>query len=78
MYAPERHQAILAKARHQGRVEVRSLAEELDVTPETIRRDLTALERRGLLHRAHGGAIPIDRLSVEPDVTYREGMRSDE
>ena len=30
MYAPERHQAILAKARHQGRVEVRSLAEELD------------------------------------------------
>jgi DeoR family fructose operon transcriptional repressor len=78
MYAPERHQAILAKARHQGRVEVRSLAEELDVTPETIRRDLTALERRGLLHRAHGGAIPIDRLSVEPDVTYREGMLSDE
>ena len=50
MYAPERHQAILAKARHQGRVEVRSLAEELDVTPETIRRDLTALERRGLYH----------------------------
>ncbi len=78
MYAPERHQAILAKARHAGRVEVRSLAEELDVTPETIRRDLTVLERRGLLHRAHGGAIPVDRLSVEPDVPHREAMLSEE
>ncbi len=78
MYAPERHQAILEKARNKGRVEVRSLAEELDVTPETIRRDLSVLERRGLLHRAHGGAIPIDRLSVEPDVAYRESMLSAE
>lgn len=78
MYAPERHQAILAKARHEGRVEVRQLADQLDVTPETIRRDLTALEQRGLLHRAHGGAIPTDRISVETDVTYREGVLSAE
>lgn len=74
MYAPERHQAILAKARSVGRVDVRTLAQELSVTPETIRRDLSQLERRGLVHRAHGGAIPIDRMSVEPDVSSREGM----
>ena len=78
MYAPERHQAILVKARTQGRVDVRNLAEELDVTPETIRRDLTVLERRGLVHRAHGGAIAIDRLSVEPDVSSRESMLASE
>lgn len=73
MYAPERHQAILERARTDGRVEVRDLAEHLAVTPETIRRDLTSLERRGLLRRAHGGAIPVERLGVEPEVAAREG-----
>ncbi|NQX27103.1 DeoR/GlpR transcriptional regulator [Microbacteriaceae bacterium VKM Ac-2854] len=73
MYAPERHQAILERARVDGRVEVRELAEHLAVTPETIRRDLTSLERRGLLRRAHGGAIPVERLGIEPEVAAREG-----
>ena len=57
MFAPERHQTILNLARERGRVDVRDLAEQLDVTPETIRRDLTSLERRGLVRRAHGGAV---------------------
>lgn len=55
MYAPERHTEILTRARTLGRVEVTTLATELDVTQETIRRDLTALERRGLVRRVHGG-----------------------
>ena len=78
MYAPERHQAILDRAQRDGRVEVKLLAEELDVTPETIRRDLTAMERRGLLQRAHGGAIPLNRLGVEPDVADRENVSAAE
>lgn len=73
MYATERQQEILVRARLDGRVEVKDLAEGLDVTPETVRRDLTALERRGLLHRVHGGAIPVDRLGIEPAVADREG-----
>ena len=72
MYAPERHRAILEAARVAGRVEVRTLARDLDVTPETIRRDLTALERRGLLLRAHGGAVPIERTTLEPTVDERD------
>ncbi len=74
MYAPERQQAILSHARQDGRVDVRSLAEFFQVTPETIRRDLTALERRGLVQRAHGGAIPADRLGIEPALADREGL----
>ncbi|MCV2395499.1 DeoR/GlpR family DNA-binding transcription regulator [Actinotalea sp. M2MS4P-6] len=74
MYATERQQEILGKARLDGRVEVRELAEILDVTPETVRRDLTALERRGLLHRVHGGAIPVERLGFEPEVSERETL----
>ena len=73
MYATERQQEILTKARLDGRVEVKDLAEALDVTPETVRRDLTALERRGLLRRMHGGAIPVERLGIEPAVADREG-----
>ena len=73
MYATERQQEILTRARLDGRVEVKELADSLDVTPETVRRDLTALERRGLLRRVHGGAIPVERLGIEPAVADREG-----
>ena len=78
MYAPERHQQILERARSEGRVDVTSLARELDVTPETIRRDLTALERHGLVRRVHGGAIPVERLGFERDLADREGLQSAE
>ena len=71
MYAPERQQAILGLARTDGRVDVNSLAEVFDVTPETIRRDLTGLERRGVLRRVHGGAIPVERLTLELAVEER-------
>ncbi len=78
MYAPERHQQILGRARAVGRVDVTTLAAELDVTPETVRRDLTALERMGLVRRVHGGAIPVERLGFEPAVAEREQMFSAE
>lgn len=74
MYAPERHQAILEQARSNGRVDVRELAELLDVTPETIRRDLTSLERRGLVRRAHGGAIPVERSVMSSAVSERNEL----
>jgi len=78
MYAPERHQAILDTAREWGRVEVAGLARDLAVTPETVRRDLTALERRGVLRRVHGGAIPVERLTAELGVHDRETHAADE
>ena len=71
MFAPERQQAILGRARSAGRVDVNDLAGAFDVTPETIRRDLTGLERRGVLRRVHGGAIPVERLGIEPAVDER-------
>ena len=76
MYAPERQQAILGHARSDGRVDVNMLAELFDVTPETIRRDLNELERRGVLRRVHGGAIPVERLSIELAVGERIGLNA--
>jgi DeoR family transcriptional regulator, fructose operon transcriptional repressor len=72
MYAEERQLWIVERARSGGRVEVASLAEELGVTTETVRRDLTTLERHALLRRVHGGAIPIERLGFEPALTARD------
>lgn len=77
MYATERQQRIMAQARAAGRVEVAALAEALDVTPETIRRDLTQLERRGSVRRVHGGAIPVERLEAEPALAARAALRTD-
>lgn len=78
MYAPERQQEILRLARDGGRVDVVSLAEEFQVTAETIRRDLKALDRAGLVRRVHGGAIPAGRLDFEPDLAERETTAADE
>jgi DeoR family fructose operon transcriptional repressor len=78
VYAPERHQQILELARAEGRVDVNTLARDLDVTPETVRRDLSALERHGLVRRVHGGAIPVERLGFEPGIADREGLLAGE
>lgn len=72
MYQEERQAAILHEARSKGRVDVGELAVDFDVTPETVRRDLTALERHGLLRRVHGGAIPVERLGFEPGLQTRD------
>ncbi|WHP17662.1 DeoR/GlpR family DNA-binding transcription regulator [Cellulomonas sp. ES6] len=72
MYPPERQQLIVTTARAAGRVEVQQLAAELDVTAETVRRDLTALERMGLVRRVHGGAVPVERLGYEPALPQHE------
>jgi DeoR family fructose operon transcriptional repressor len=41
-----------------GRASVPELARRLGVSEMTVRRDLDALERQGLVRRVHGGAVP--------------------
>lgn len=78
MYAEERQQEILRRAREAGRVDVMALADSLHVTAETIRRDLTVLERAGVLRRVHGGAIPVERIGFEPALAARDAVLVDE
>ncbi|MGO1383846.1 MAG: DeoR/GlpR family DNA-binding transcription regulator [Arachnia sp.] len=77
LYAPQRHDQIVAATRRAGRVEVNGLAEQLNVTPETIRRDLAALERLGKIRRVHGGALPMVDIEPEPSLLDRLGRHSD-
>ena len=64
MYAEERQQAMAQLIGQQGRLSVAQLAGTFDVTTETVRRDLSSLERIGLVRRVHGGAVPSSSLSV--------------
>lgn len=64
----DRHKAILEIARQTGKVTVDVLAERLEVTPQTIRKDLNDLSADSLLARVHGGAVitsGIDNLAYE-------------
>ena len=71
MEADERQRKILARARTDGRVEVSSLADDLSVAPETVRRDLRQLVDRGMLQRVHGGAHPVESAGYESNLTHR-------
>lgn len=61
-----RSELILQELLRTGEVSVDRLAHRLNVSSATIRRDLTNLERKGLLRRSHGGAVPIEPALYEP------------
>lgn len=52
-----RQSDIIQLARKAGRVTVDPLAARFNVSPQTIRKDLSVLCKRGLLQRVHGGAV---------------------
>jgi len=54
-----RHNQIIELVREQGFIAIGTLAGHFSVTPQTIRRDINTLSKRGLLQRHHGGAGPI-------------------
>ena len=70
-YADQRKNRLLERLRRDGRIDAVQIADELGVTGETVRKDLIALERQGLLRRVHGGAVSVQSLSFEPAVETR-------
>ncbi|MGZ4535089.1 MAG: DeoR/GlpR family DNA-binding transcription regulator, partial [Nocardioidaceae bacterium] len=79
MYAEERQRDIAEQIARRGRLSVNDLALEYAVTTETVRRDLSVLERAGIVRRVHGGAVPAESLSVlEIGVSDRDRSHSDE
>lgn len=56
-FKEERWQQIVQILSAQGRIRVGALAEELNVSEATVRRDLEAMQALGMLQRTHGGAV---------------------
>lgn len=66
MWSKERHQRILGMLKSNQSVAANDLADLLDVSRETVRRDLLELEEKGLIERVHGGAVLPDQQSEPP------------
>ena len=78
MYAEERQQAIARLVNQRGRMSVNQLARQYDVTTETVRRDLSTLERMGLVRRVHGGVVPPASVSlIEAGLRERDQVNTD-
>lgn len=56
-----RHDLIVELVETEGQASVETLAERLGASRETIRRDLSLLDLRGLLRKVHGGARRLER-----------------
>lgn len=64
--ASARRVALQRLIAERGFVSVADVAREVGISDMTVRRDLEALERDGLVQRSHGGAVPIQTASVIP------------
>lgn len=66
MKPSERRQRIAAVVREASRASVDELAEMLDISRETVRRDLTLLSEEGVLRKVHGGAVHFQTARESP------------
>ncbi|MDR2020295.1 MAG: DeoR/GlpR family DNA-binding transcription regulator [Treponema sp.] len=73
-FVEERQTRILEYVKTCNRANVLELAEKLDVTEATIRRDLRLLEDQGLINRTHGGAIKRDNPALWQTTSMEERM----
>ena len=76
MLTAHRKQLRLERLRRDGRIVAKDLSVELELSEDTIRRDLRELAADGLLQRVHGGALPASPTVA--DLAARRGMATDE
>ncbi|MFC7511830.1 DeoR/GlpR family DNA-binding transcription regulator [Streptomyces thermocarboxydus] len=74
LLAEQRRTLILDEVRRRG-VRVNELTRRLGVSDMTVRRDLDALARQGVLEKVHGGAVPVVEASThEPGFEAKSGL----
>ena len=74
---PQRRHTILALLAEQGEVSVDELSKAFSTSEVTIRKDLAALEKSGLLLRRYGGAVPMPQeliSDVQPISQYKQAI----
>src|SRR6202008_1185864 len=71
MLAVERRRLIAENLRSRGVISVADMASLLRTTEITVRRDMRAMARDGLLVRAHGGAVLPAAIGHEPSYSEK-------
>lgn len=74
----ERRDSIIQILNKEGKVRVDELSEEFSVTSVTIRNDLDFLEKKGILHRTHGGALIRKNVYEDPSLEEKQKLHSEE
>ncbi|MFO7847829.1 MAG: transcriptional repressor AgaR [Balneolaceae bacterium] len=74
----ERRDNIIKKLQKEGKVRVDELSEEYGVTTVTIRNDLDFLEKKGILHRTHGGALLRNNVYNDPSIEEKQMLNKEE
>ena len=75
MLARQRKEYLLKVLQTQGQIVAREVSRELQLSEDTIRRDLRELAATGRLQRVHGGALPSSPAVV--DFAGRQQIASD-
>src|SRR5260221_5062279 len=78
LFPIERRDRILGMLQEEGKVVALDLAHRLNVSIDTIRRDLDYLASAGSIRRVHGGALPaapIPRSIQQPRAAETEAKR---
>ncbi|CAN7213490.1 DeoR/GlpR family DNA-binding transcription regulator [Ensifer adhaerens] len=70
MLTTQRRALISARLSRDGEIVAKRLADELQLSEDTIRRDLREMAAEGLLKRVHGGALPL--TPALPDFATRQ------
>ena len=78
MLAIERQNIIMQELETKGSILVSVMSSQLNVTEETIRRDLEALEKKNMLRRVHGGAYIVRNFVKEAPVSLRKNIYLEE
>ena len=71
-----RQRRLLDAVRQSGTISVDTLAQQLEVTPQTVRRDVKQMEEAKLLARYHGG-VGLPSTVVNIDYGQRQGLNID-
>ena len=64
MLTEERYSRILAIVDLEGSVRIADLIQRLEISESTVRRDLAAMDEKGLLIKVHGGAISLNHSQI--------------
>lgn len=76
MLATERHSFILDELTQRGVVRIAALAEALDVSVMTVRRDIEMLAEQGLVNKVHGGAtVKTETITVNEPPFRTKSLR---
>lgn len=78
MLTSERKGLILDHLRREGRVVAKAFSQQLQLSEDTIRRDLRDMAAEGLLQRVHGGALPMSPAVVDMAERWRVAPDSKE